>query len=97
MPWYERFQQSADVNLLTQEERRAGYYTRLIETGLLRGAMKDTAEYLARLTLAGIIERNFARAKLELNPLEGLDEPLTPMNMTTDPSGASSDNAKPGA
>jgi len=88
MPWYERIQQSADVNLLTREERQQGYYTKLVEAGLLRGAMKDTAEYLYRLTLGGIMERNEARGKLDLNPLEGLDEPLTPTNMTTDPSGA---------
>lgn len=88
MPWYERIQQSADVNLLTKAERRAGYYTKLVETGLLRGAMKDTGEYLARLTMGGIMVRNEARSKLDMNPLEGLDEPLTPTNMTTDPSGA---------
>lgn len=88
MPWYERVQQSADVNLLTDDERAQGYYTKLFETGLLRGAMKDTAEYLYRLTMAGLMERNEGRAKLDLNPLPGLDEPLTPMNMTTDPAGA---------
>lgn len=88
MPWYERIQQSADVNLLTRDERRQGYYTKLVEHGLLRGAMKDTSEYLYRMTLAGIMERNEARAKLDLNPIEGLDEPLTPTNMTTDPTDA---------
>lgn len=88
MPWFERIQQSADVNLLTREERRQGYYTKLQETGLLRGALKDTAEYLARMTMGGIMDRNEARGKLDLNPLAGLDEPLTPTNMTNDPSGA---------
>lgn len=88
MPWYQRLQQSADVNLLTRADRQAGYYTKLNEGGLMRGDMKATAEYLARLTLAGIMERNESRAKLDLNPIEGLDEPLTPTNMTTDPTGA---------
>jgi HK97 family phage portal protein len=96
MPWYERVQQSADVNLLTDAERAEGYYTKLFETGLLRGAMKDTSEYLYRLTMAGLMERNEGRAKLDLNPLAGLDEPLTPMNMTTDPMGAG-DQSKQGA
>ncbi|MBK6361322.1 MAG: hypothetical protein IPF39_15960 [Comamonadaceae bacterium] len=49
--------------------------------------MKDTAEYLYRLTTAGIMERNEARGKLDLNPIDGLDDPLTPINMTTDPDG----------
>lgn len=88
MPWYERIQQSAEVNLLTRAERQAGYYIKLQEAGLLRGAMKDTAEYLYRLTMGGVMERNEARGKLDLNPIEGLDEPLTPTNMTNDPSGA---------
>lgn len=88
MPWYERFQQSADVNLLSDAERSNGHYTKLVEAGLLRGAMNDTANFLYRLTLGGIMERNEARSKLDLDPLEGLDEPLTPTNMTTDPTGA---------
>jgi HK97 family phage portal protein len=88
MPWYERIQQSAEVNLLSRADRQAGYYIKLVETGLLRGAMKDTAEYLYRLTMGGTMVRNEARAKLDLNPLPGLDEPLTPTNMTIDPAGA---------
>ena len=97
MPWYERIQQSAEVNLLTRVERSEGYYIKLVETGLMRGAMKDTAEYLYRLTMAGIMERNEARGKLELNPLEGLDEPLTPVNMTIDPAGSGTKQTPPGA
>ena len=92
MPWYERIQQSAEVNLLSKKERADGYYIKLFEAGLLRGAMKDTAEYLYRLTLGGIMERNEARSKLDLNPLPGLDEPLTPTNMTIDPAGAAATN-----
>ncbi len=88
MPWYERIQQSADVNLLTDAERAQGLYTKLVEHGLLRGAIKDTGEYLYRMTMGGIMARNEARAKLDLNPLDGLDEPLTPTNMTNDPTGA---------
>lgn len=97
MPWYERIQQSAEVHLLTREERREGYYIKLVEAGLLRGAMKDTAEYLGRLTQGGTMARNEARAKLDLNPLAGLDEPLTPTNMTTDPTGAPSTGDTTGA
>jgi phage portal protein BeeE len=59
--------------------------------------MKDTAEYLYRLTMGGIMERNEVRAKLDLNPIAGLDEPLTPMNMTTDTQGAGEQTAKQGA
>lgn len=97
MPWYERFQQSADVNLLSDQERADGYYAKLVEAGLLRGAMKDTSDFLYRLTLGGIMERNEARSKLDLDPLPGLDEPLTPTNMTTDPTGAPAKGDNTGA
>lgn len=93
MPWYERIQQSAEVNLLSEADRKAGYYIKLVEAGLLRGAMKDTAEFLYRLTMGGTMTRNEARGKLDLNPLAGLDEPLTPTNMTIDPAGAPASGA----
>lgn len=80
-PWYERIEQSIDCSLLTDQERAAGYYAKHVVQGLLRGAMKDTAEYLHKLVLDGVMTRNEARAVLDLNPLSGLDSPLTPSNM----------------
>lgn len=81
MPWYERIEQSADCNLLTDAEIDAGYYTLLDPVGLLRGSLKDTAEYITKLTETGVITRNEGREILDRNPLDGLDEPLTPTNM----------------
>jgi HK97 family phage portal protein len=80
-PWYERLEQSIDTQLLLESDSRAGVYAKFVVQGLLRGAMKDTAEYLHKLVLDGILTRNEARALLEFNPLPGLDEPLTPINM----------------
>lgn len=80
-PWYERLEQSIDVNLLSEQDQAAGLYSAFIEEGLLRGDLKTTAEYLGSLTERGILTRNEARAKLDVNPLDGLDEPLTPANM----------------
>lgn len=82
-PWYERMEQSADCQLLSDKDRAAGYYTFLDPAGMLRGALKDTAEYLYKLVSLGLMTRNEGREKLDLNPLDGLDEPLTPMNMLT--------------
>lgn len=86
-PWFERLEQTMDVQLLTDAERQAGYYTKLEEKGLLRGALKDTAEYLYKLCGLGIMSRNEAREMLDLNPKEGLDEPLTPINLSADLAG----------
>jgi len=87
MPWYERIQQSADVNLLTQAERQQGYYTNLVEAGLIRGDLKTQGEYFYRTVTGGILARNEARGLMDMNPLPGLDDLLTATNMTTDPSG----------
>jgi HK97 family phage portal protein len=81
-PWYTRLEQSIDAHLLTDQDRKDGYYSNFVEEGLLRGAMKDTADFLVRLTSGGLMTRNEGRAKLDMNPLAGLDEPLTPANTT---------------
>lgn len=94
LPWFERIEQSADVFLLSDEERAQGYYTLLEPAGMLRGSLKDTAEYISRLTERGVLTRNEARELLDRNPLEGLDEPLTPANMLT---GFSNEPAPAGA
>lgn len=80
-PWYSRIEQSIDANLLTAKERAEGYYSDFVEEGLLRGDMKTTAEVLSRYVERGIMTRNEARSKLDFNPLDGLDEPLTPINL----------------
>lgn len=80
-PWYQRLEQSIDANLLSKQDREEGYYSQFVEEGLLRGDSKATAEFLTKLSTNGIMTRNEARAKLDLNPLDGLDEPLTPANM----------------
>lgn len=81
-PWYSRLEQDIDTSLLTEQDLDAGVYSKFVAEGLLRGALKDTADFLVRLTQGGIMTRNEGRAKLELNPINGLDEPLTPSNMT---------------
>lgn len=84
MPWYSRIEQSIDANLLNAADRKAGHYAKFTERGLLRGAMKDEAEYLSKLVERGVLTRNEARALMDRNPLDGLDEPLTPINLTAD-------------
>lgn len=91
--WYERVEQSADVFLFSDKERAEGYYTLLDPAGMLRGALRDTAEYLSKLVERGVLTRNEGREYLDKNPIEGLDEPLTPMNMITSASNDPADQA----
>lgn len=53
MPWYERLEQSADVNLLTDQDRAAGYYTKFNPNALMRGAAADRAEFYSKALGAG--------------------------------------------
>lgn len=67
-PWYERIEHSADVNLLTDKERAAGYYTDFCEESLLRASLKDTKDYLLGLVNGGLMTPNEGREMLDLNP-----------------------------
>lgn len=53
MPWFQRIEQSADVNLLSDVERKQGYFTKLNPDALMRGAAKDQAEYFAKALGSG--------------------------------------------
>jgi hypothetical protein len=48
MPWCERIEQSADNNLLTEQEINSGHYTKFTVNALLRGAAKDRADFYAK-------------------------------------------------
>lgn len=97
-PWYERIEQEIDAFLLKPADVSKGIYAKFIEEGLLRGALKDTADYLQRMTAAGIMTRNEARGYLEMDPLPGLDAPLTPVNMVAgDPPTTASSSSTPAA
>jgi HK97 family phage portal protein len=71
MPWYERIEQSADVNLLTEQERRQGYYTKFNPNALMRGAAKDRADFYAKALGAGG-SRPWMKAD-EVRDLEDMD------------------------
>jgi HK97 family phage portal protein len=96
-PWARRLEQSADLRMLTPEERAAGYYTNLNEKAMLRMTALDQIDYLSRGVLSGIFVRNEAREVLDLNPINGLDEPLSPSNMFVGlpPRASASGNEKP--
>lgn len=74
-PWYERIEQSADCNLLTDEELDEGYYIKFNAAGLMRGSHKDRSEYFARALGAGgspaWMTQDEVRGLEELNPKGG--------------------------
>lgn len=73
MPWFERIEQSAEVNLLTRQEIEAGYYTKLDAKGLMRGTAKDRAEQLQIMRQNAVITANEWR---ELEDMARSSDPM---------------------
>jgi HK97 family phage portal protein len=80
-PWIVRIEQAMWRDLLTLEEQNEGYFFLFNVDGLLRGDAKSRAEALKIQRLNGIINANEWRALENLNPIEGGDVYLTPLNM----------------
>ena len=80
-PWNERWEQSLDRDLLTKQEIAQGYFTKLSVQGLMRGDVTSRSAFYASAITNGYMTRNEVRALEDLNPIDGLDEPLIPLNM----------------
>jgi len=79
-PDCQRWEQEMDRKLLREDEKES-YYTKFNLEGLLRGDSAARASFLNTMVTLGIFTRNEARGYEDKNPLEGLDEPLTPANL----------------
>lgn len=90
-PWYQRIEQSADVNLLTEAEAERGYYTKFTPNALMRGAAADRAAFytaaLGTTQQPGWMVRNEVRGLEDMDPLPGGNEfpALITNNQTGDP------------
>lgn len=79
-PWIERWEQAIARDLLDDDLK---LFAKFSLQGLLRGDAKSRAEFYANGIQNGWMTRNEARRFEDLNPLEGLDAPLVPLNMGT--------------
>lgn len=88
-PWFERVEQAIDTGLLTEADWRQGYYAKHTVNALLRGALKDEAEYFAKALgsggTRGWLTQNEVRALKEMNPLDGGDDLPQPTNQPAAP------------
>jgi phage portal protein BeeE len=82
-PWFERIQDSANINLLTNDERRKGHYFKFFAGGLLRASAKDRAEYYAKSLGSGGSPawhtQDEIRAMEDLDPMGGEAAKLPPL------------------
>jgi HK97 family phage portal protein len=90
-PWLKRWEQRMNQRLFTREERiEQGLYVEFNLEGLLRGDSEARASFYASGITNGWMTRNEAREKENLNPMDGGDELLVPLNMQA--VGTQSDN-----
>jgi HK97 family phage portal protein len=78
-PWHTAWTQRIDEMLL---DGSGPLYAEFDTRYLLAGAQKDRAAWARTMTEMGIYTRNEIRDEEGMDPLPGLDEPLTPLNMT---------------
>lgn len=96
LPWLVRIEQGMNNRLLTDEER-ANYMIEHDTAGFMRGDTKSRYEAYSIAIQNGIMTRNEARIRENMNPVEGADELLQPLNMkTVGASGQTGGNGKTG-
>ena len=81
-PWLVRIEQSIARDLLTDEERRTMFASHTVE-GLLRGDTASRYEAYGKGIQDGWLSRNEVRRLENMNPVDGLDEYILPLNFTT--------------
>lgn len=80
LPWIARIEQELHKKVFTDNEKQT-LYIKLNEKFLLRGDLEARKNFYSTMVYAGIITRNEARALEDMNPIDGLSEPLQPVNM----------------
>ncbi len=77
-PWIVRWEQELNRKLFPKSNT---YYVKFNLQGLLRGTLKERAEYYKTAVINGWLSRNEVRELEDLNRVDGLDEYLQPLNM----------------
>jgi HK97 family phage portal protein len=80
LPWIIRFEQELSKKIFTDQEKET-LYVKFNEKSLLRGDLEARKNYFTAMVYAGIMTRNEARGYEDMNPIDGLDEILQPVNM----------------
>lgn len=78
-PWHKAWRDRLDETLL---DGSGPLFVKFDTRYLTSGAMKDRSQWSRTMVETGIYTRNELRDEEGKDPLPGLDEPLTPLNMT---------------
>lgn len=82
MYWLVNWQEECTDKLLTQREKDKGFYYEFNTAALLRGDTKSRFEAYGQARTDGWLNGNEIRAMENLDPVDGLDTYLVPLNMT---------------
>lgn len=78
LPWFNAWEEVIGQSLLTEAEQQT-HYAKFNEAALLRGSLKDQAEFFAKALggpgAAGFMTPNEAREKMDMNPEDWGDQP----------------------
>lgn len=80
-PWLTRIEQSANCNLLTDEELAEGYFTKFTRNALLAMTSQARSEFYSKLYGIGVMNPNEIRELEDMNPYEGGEKYRVPLNM----------------
>ena len=83
MPWYERFEQSAELALLSRAERKDGLYIKLEAKALMRGTAKERAEFHQIMLQNAVVSRNEVRVSEDMDRIDdpAFDAPRAAANL----------------
>lgn len=82
LPWFKRWEENINMQLLTIAERKAGYYVEFKLDGLLRGDAMSRARAYAQGRQWGWLSVNDIRRLENMSPIPNGDIYLEPTNMT---------------
>lgn len=88
-PWHKAWRDRLDETLL---DGSGPLYTQFDTRYLKEGSMVDRAQWSRTMAELGIYTRNELRENEGLDPRDGLDEPLTPLNMQNQPQNQGANN-----
>lgn len=81
LPYLNGWEQAIRRDLLTEQERRAGYYPHFRTQALLRAKHADRAQFYNALQMAGALSPNDIRRLEDMNPIAAGDLYLVQRNM----------------
>lgn len=81
VPWTMRLEQETGRKVFSKSDKEIGAFIYFNVNALLRGDMDARKNFYTSLVYAGVMTRNEARAFENMNPIDGLDEILQPVNM----------------